>query len=401
MTGSGRLNPNSRIMPKASAILLGKTDARTESDIQPRRGFVLFAVTISIFVLLGVGGLGVDIGRMYIAKSEAQGFSDAAALSGAVKLNGTSSGISAAQTAVTQAAGLSWNFGTDRITTPQVDFATNVNGPWSGSPSAPAGYTHVRVRTTVPVKMYLLRALINQVSATVGASAVAAQVAITHFEQGLGPYTVVSTDTTSTNLGLVVGNQYTIQWPQYNGTRHGCSPATPLNCFNSPPCSGDAASSASAVSQYWSASINGYWGSSNNSEIAQEVLDLTQLHPISLGESIILTTGNKNSQAGVLDDRVNQDLDVLDNTVSAYLSNSARNGRRLIALPIVKPGASGTSVTGFGSFLLLSNSSHSTYYSSGTGNDPFCAVYVGPYVQGSPSAGAATGTGAFRVMLVQ
>jgi Flp pilus assembly protein TadG len=401
VTDSGRLNPNSRIVQKTSAILLSRTDARTQSDIHPRRGFVLLAVTISIFVLLGVGGLGVDIGRMYIAKSEAQGFSDAAALSAAVKLNGTSSGISAAQTAVSQVAGISWNFGADKITTPQVDFATNVDGPWTGTPAAPAGYTHVRVRTTVPGRMYLLRALINQVSATVAAGAVAAQVAVTHFEQGLGPYTVVSTDTTSTNLGLVVGRQYTIQWPQYNGTRHGCSPGTPLNCFNSPPCSGDAASSSSSVAQYWGASINGYWGSNKNSEIAEEVLDLTQFHPISLGDSIILTSGNKNSQAGVLDDRVNQDLDVLDNTVSTYLSNSAHNGRRLIALPIVNPSASGTTVTGFGSFLLLSNSSHSTYYSSGTGNDPFCAVYVGPYVQGSPSAGAATGTGAFRVMLVQ
>jgi Putative Flp pilus-assembly TadE/G-like len=381
-------------------LITGAVGCRRKS----RRGFVVIAVGLSILFLVGVAGLAVDIGRMYIAKSEAQAFCDAAAVSAAVKLDGTASGITAAQTGVTDLFQLPWNFGLDKITTPQVEFATNAAGPWAASPITATGYTFARVRTNMAVTLYLLSGIARSRFGGVAASAVAAQVAMTSFKQGLAPYTAVSTDTTSSNLGFVVGNQYDIQWPQYNGSRSGCGPANPENCFNSPPCSGDPASSLIAVTRNWGASINGYWGSNQNSEIAAEVMDLVQLHPVAIGDAISLTSGNKNSEAGMLDQRVMQDSDVRDNTVSSYINSSNRNGRRLIALPVVNPTPGGTFVTGYGSFLLLSNATpghDSDFYTKGTGNDPFCAVYVGPYVQGSISSGGASGAGAFRVSLVE
>src|SRR5207302_1736645 len=112
-----------------------------DSRRKSQRGFVVIAVTLSILFLLGVAGLAVDIGRMYIAKSEAQSFCDAAAISAAVKLDGTVDGITAAQTAVTNSFQLPWNFGLDKITTPQVEFATTAAGPWSATPASPIGIT--------------------------------------------------------------------------------------------------------------------------------------------------------------------------------------------------------------------------------------------------------------------
>jgi Flp pilus assembly protein TadG len=374
-----------------------------DSRRKSQRGFVAIAVTLSILFLLGVAGLAVDIGRMYVGKSEAQSFCDAAAISAAVKLDGTVDGITAAQTAVTNSFALPWNFGRDKITTPQVEFATTAAGPWSATPASPIGITVARVRTNMAVTLYLLPALANSHFGGVAASAAAAQIPITSFKQGLAPYTVVSTDTTHADFGLVVGNQYDIQWPAYNGDRSGCA-TNPRFCFVSDPCSGDSLASLTAVSQNWGASINGYWGSNQNSEIAAEIMDLVQLQPVSIGDSLFLTSGNKNAEAGLLDQRAMQDSDKLDKTISAYLDNQVRNGRRLIALPIVNPTLGGTFVIGYGAFLLNSNATpgkDSNYYTKGTGNDPYCAMYVGPYVQGSTSGGGATGAGAFRVSLVE
>jgi hypothetical protein len=365
------------------------------------RGFVLIWITLALALLLGCAGLAIDIGRMYVGRSEAQELCDSAALAAAVALNGTANGIAAAQSAVTASASQPWTLGPDRLGVPQVDFATSISGPWVANPASPAGYNHARVRASMPIRLYLLAPVVGQRFGNVAAAAVAAQVPQTTFTQGLDPYTAVSTDLTSASLGFTVGQQYSIQWPQFNGNRNGCGPSNPVRCFNSPPCTGDSNESSLAVSQDWSSNTSGYWGASANSEIALEILNVVQLQPVTLGQQIPLTLGNKNAESKILDERVNQDTDVQDNSVSAYLANPNRNGRRLIAIPIVNPSPTRTVVVGFGAFLLLSKGLPSNYYASGNGNDPFCAAYVGPYVQGSVSSGAAGQTGAFRVVLVQ
>ncbi len=365
-----------------------------------KRGFVLLTMAIAAVALFGSAGLAVDLGRMFIAKNETQVFCDAAALMAALRLDGTSAGITAAQAAVTNANN-AWNIDSAQITTRQVDFATAAAGPWSTNPSPAAGYTYARVRASVPVQLYFLPLVASLYSQDVGSLAVGAQIAQTSFTRGLGPYTAVSTTPAAPDFGLVVGNQYDIQWPQYNGSRGGCSPSTPDKCFNSPPCSGDPMASKAAITQYWGASVNGYWGSNANSIIEQEVLDVIQLQPVAIGDQITLTSGNKNAQAKALDDRVNEDGDPTDDVLSTYLSNSYHNGRRLMALPVVDPTAAATTVIGYASFFLLSNGSPSDFYAKGTGNDPFCAVYAGPYVLGSESPGGAGQTGAYKVVLVQ
>jgi Flp pilus assembly protein TadG len=372
------------------------------------RGFILMTMALTAVATIGAVGLSVDIGKMFIAKSETQAYCDAAALSAALKLNGLSTGIAAAQAAV-NATTNRWNFGASQVATHTVEFATTLAGPWQTNPSPATGYTFARVRATVPVQLYFLPVVVHQTSQDVSASAVAAQIVMNTFKRGMGPLTAVTTTPGAPNYGLVEGASYDIQWPAYNGTAAGCGLLTPLKCFIRPPCSGESTASLQAVVQYWGSSINGYWGSNNSSEISQEILDMIQLQPVTLGAAITLTSGNKNAIGQILDDRVNQDRAWQDtyNTPSTYRDpTNDHNGRRLIPLPVVQPMAGGTFVVGYGSFLLLSNRNgsgtpDSGFYKAQGGNEPFCAIYMGAYVQGSVDPGASTTTGAYRVALVQ
>ncbi|HUQ93560.1 MAG TPA: pilus assembly protein TadG-related protein [Bryobacteraceae bacterium] len=367
---------------------------------QKQGGFVLITMAGAAFAMFGALGLAVDMGRVFISKNETQAFCDAAALAAGLKIDGTTDGINKAVTAVNNSTN-GWNFGTTLMSGPSVTFSTAPGGPWTSNPSPATGYIYVKVEVTVPVKLYFLPVVVNQYSQNVVSRAIAGQIAQTSFTRGLGPLSAVASDLSSPTFGLVVGNEYDIQWPAYNGTRAGCSPATPDNCFVRPTCSGEPQSSKAAVTQYWGASTNGYWGGSANSVIYQQILNLVQLQPVTVGQTITMTTGNKSAIANALDTRVNQDGDTHDNVLAAYLNDSHHNGRRLIALPVLNPTAAGTYVVGYASFLLIANGTSNNYYAAASGNEPFCAIYAGPYVLGAENQGGNTGAGSFKVQLVQ
>jgi hypothetical protein len=366
----------------------------------------------TVITLVGVLGMALDIGRMFIAKNETQAFCDSAALAAALALDGTTVGIAAAQTALANSTN-SWNLDTTAVASPTLTFATAIGGPWVANPNPATGYIYAKVSTSVPVKLYLMPIVVPKTTQDVIASATAGQIAITTFPEGLSPYTAVSTNTTGPNFGLTVGNVYDIQWPQYNGGGN-CDPTDGSkinNCFIKPPCNDDSFASKQAVVSYWASANSGYWGATSNSVIEQEIVNLNaQTTPVSVGDNImpVLTNGNKASQANYLDERVNQDIEVTSNTVGTPTTSGtylglAHNGRRLLPVPIVDPtDATHTTVLGFGQFLLYTNGANSDYYKkSANGNDPFCAMYAGPYQVGSISPGAGGNTGATRVKLVQ
>src|SRR5579863_8739022 len=236
------------------------------------RGFVLITMAVAVIALVGVLGLAVDVGRMFIAKNETQAYCDAAALAAALALDGTTVGIANAQTAVANSTN-SWNLDTTKISNPTVTFATAIGGPWVASPNPAAGYIYARVSATVSEQLYFLPVVVPQTAQNVTSSATAGQIDVTSFPEGLAPYTAVSTNTTGPNFGLVVGQSYDIQWPNYNGSKNGCGPSTPDNCFVSPACTGDSQASKTAVVSNWGAKTSGYWGSNSNSIIEQEILD--------------------------------------------------------------------------------------------------------------------------------
>ena len=375
---------------------------RTPRGGRREAGFVLITMAASAIALIAVLGLAVDVGRMFIAKNETQSYCDAAALAAALKLDGTTTGIANATTAA-QNVPDKWNLNSASVGSPTIQFGTSISGPWVSNPSPATGYTYVQVSASVPLSLLFLPMVVAQSTSNITAHAIAAQVSTNTIPQGLAPYSAVSTNPTGPNFGLVVGSSYDIQWPQFNGSRGGCSTSDPSRCFNSPPCSGDSVASQIAVVTDWGSSNNGYWGSNSNSVIAQELLDNIQMQTVSTGTNIapVLTNGNKNSEAIYLDQRASEDINGTDNTVTGYFANP-NNLRRLIAVPIVDPtSTTSTTVLGYGSFLIYTNGLPSNYYTSNTnGNSPFCAIYAGPYNAGS---GVGTGgqNGATYVRLMQ
>jgi uncharacterized membrane protein len=114
-----------------------------------RRGFVLIAMSISMLLLLAVMGLAFDVGRIYIARNEAQVFTDAAAMAAASKLDGTKAGLDRAREAVAKIP-MRWNLGTEEFRGVVVEFDSK----------DPASVTTVRV--TAPdnsVEITFLRAV--------------------------------------------------------------------------------------------------------------------------------------------------------------------------------------------------------------------------------------------------
>lgn len=63
------------------------------------RGSVAVIVALSIFVLLGVIGLGIDLGRLYVTRTELQNAADACALAAARELDGASDALLRAENA--------------------------------------------------------------------------------------------------------------------------------------------------------------------------------------------------------------------------------------------------------------------------------------------------------------
>ena len=394
----------SRYRPRGLKFFSATADKQTVARQNRKRGFVLITMALVAFALIGILGLAVDLGRMLIARNETQAYCDASALSAALALDGTSTGIANAKSAVAGSPN-KWNFGTTAVTNPTVTFATVSTGPWVSSPSPASGYLYVKVVATVSVRLYFVPVFVSRTAQNVSSAAVAGQVAITDLSEGLAPYTGVTTNTTGPNFGLVAGNSYDIQWPAYNGQKSGCGPSNPTKCFVSPPCSGEPNASLVAVVTNWGSSLSGYWGTNSNSVIEQAVLDSQPLQAVAIGSNIdaLLTSGNKASEAKYLDERASEDIDTTDNTISAYLAAS-HNGRRLLPVAIVDPvDPTHTNVLGYGVYLLLANGpGTSNYYEKNTnGNDPYCALYAGTYNVGSTGTGAGGTTGASVAKLIQ
>jgi uncharacterized membrane protein len=137
------------------------------------RGFVLIAMSVALLLLVAMMGLAFDLGRIYIARNEAQVFTDAAAMSAAAKLDGTSAGLDHARQAVSKLP-IRWNLGTSPFSGVVVEFSSG-DGHWDPEPAAATGLTMARV--TAPsnhVDIVFLRAVGGPASFTVPARSAAA-----------------------------------------------------------------------------------------------------------------------------------------------------------------------------------------------------------------------------------
>jgi Flp pilus assembly protein TadG len=356
------------------------------------RGFVIVAVSLAAVFLLGMAGLAVDVGRMYVTRSEAQAFVDAAAIGAALQLDDTSDGVSRALSAVSSAPNR-WQFANAQFTNVTTEFATTANGPWqanSALPSPPTEYLYAQVSTTVNLPLYLMAALVRSNFSTVSTKAVAARTNRTYFTEGIFPFSPYShkippgcsaCDDVHDLFGMRIGNKYTLRW------------AASPKLSNGNVCSGDASQAMIDVNNASSSSEHGYIELNNAADLQSAILSSVQtdlaisdtaMIPVNLtlDSTVNMSNGDKNSVINqAVAQRSGQDTDALATTYTQYKSNLTGNGRRVVLVPI-NNGAPDFYIAGFAGFFLLTSPSYDV-----TGNQPPCAEYIGSWTQGNPFSG--------------
>jgi Flp pilus assembly protein TadG len=384
-----------------------------------KRGFILLVTAVSLVVLVGVLGLAVDLGRVYIVKNEGQAFADIAAIAAARKLDGKSSGIDNAKTEVAKYADPTdpgshccngWLFGTKLFTSGirTVEFATKAptgttcSTTWTTTPSSPyTDYGCVRVTVNPVVNLSFIPAAGASYTQTVMARAVAGVVPQTfplggympftpfaHSQNctSLGPPPVPTGCDTTGNFGFSIGEEYGFHWPGSINSKGSA-------------CHGDQASwPAYNFSDQVGGSVRGYFTLQSASTISQAILGAYQLSPLSVGDTLTMTNGNKQAEATALNTRTSYDT---DQTNYKSNTNGTRpdyfgNGMREVVMPVNSGPFTNPQyqVLGFASFLLYTN------YSVGGGNQPWCAIYMGSSTDGG-GGGVFNAAGAYVVRLVQ
>jgi len=355
------------------------------------RGFVLIAAAVAGVSVIAAVGLAVDLGLVYIAKSEGQAFADSAAITAALQLDGSTTGITDAVNAVS-ANGNRSNFGHTVFSGTVTDFAQTASGPWLTNPSPAIGYRFARVTAQTTVSLYFLPVVVGRTSTVVKARAVAGQIPKSSFREGLFPFSVFAHNATQPpDFGLITGQLYTLRWPS--------NPALGNN-NNGNVCPGDAQQAMIDMADATGGSDRGYIEDTSASLIAKTIVDDYQSVMRSVGDLVTLTGGAKQSQLDSLFQRIGQDSD----TVSTTYANYHGNGRRIVAVPINDGGTpmgSNFRIVGIGAFLL----SPTGQYGNG-GNQAWCAEYIGCWLQGSSKKCATNlssggSGGAYVVRLVQ
>jgi Flp pilus assembly protein TadG len=115
------------------------------ADRKRERGSILAVSTVGMLALLLAVGLGVDISRFYLAKTELQNAADASALAAVSALNASPAGITEATNRAVQAMN-KYDFNKTGVSFPRANvlFAVNVDGPYMSESSAFAGPTNIR-----------------------------------------------------------------------------------------------------------------------------------------------------------------------------------------------------------------------------------------------------------------
>lgn len=146
--------------------------------LRRQRGAIAIMFGVLLAVLLAAGGLVIDLGHLYVLKSELQNAADSAALAGAKEIDMTTAGITrAAAKALLFAQQNNYDFSHALVlTNSDVSFSSTPDGPWltvGEAQASPNGKTFIRVNTGAKsVPTYLMR-VTGRTSVTTGGQAVA------------------------------------------------------------------------------------------------------------------------------------------------------------------------------------------------------------------------------------
>ena len=389
-------------------------------DRRNRKGFTLIATGFCVVSLLGMLGLALDLGRVYIAKNETQSFTDTAALAAALTLNGTS--FDPARNAVTNNTKNQWNMNTTTYTNSgSTTFITEFAKPllanklrpdpatWDANPATATGYTFVRVTATATLPLYVLPVVnlataSNVVSASslVRTMSVGGQVPLTSFNSGLFPFSPIehtgATLAANPPFGFVVGQWYTLRYP---------SGSLSLSDL----CPGDAAAGDAAAflaeANTQASSERGFYQNPQASVANDEIINGEMLHPVTYPGTISMSGGAMTTSADAMDLRVSYDTDSTSTTYAQYQANISGgvrvgNGMRIIGTPVNVgpiPGGGDRAIAGFAGFFLSQSSSSAGYPHSG--NAAWCAEYIGTWSKNGQTTGAGDPGTAYVTVLVQ
>jgi Flp pilus assembly protein TadG len=360
----------------------------TATQPASRKGYVVLATAVSVFVIIGMLGLAVDLGRLFIIKSEAQAFADSAAILAATKLDGKNTGLTAATNAVTGSVN-KYNFNTQSIPTNRmtVEFATGKTGPWltPGSIGNAKGYGFVRVTVQPQLSMSFIQSVNAPTTGTVTGQAIGAQIAETFPSGGYMPFTPFALNPTDPDFGMSPGQEYAFLWPGNAQKQHSCAG----NQTNWPQYNFSDNSSTEG-------SDRGYFELQAASAIADAIQGLKQTSPLAVGDIITLTNGQKQAMQTALEARAALDTDLSNYqpTSSGVAPNYYGNSMRMVVMPVNGGSLSSPPnvVLGFAAFLLPLN------YPNG-GNKTWCAIYMGSRTAGGFTS-AYGGAGSYVVRLV-
>ena len=394
-------------------------------SVKRNKGFVLMAVTAAAISLIGAAGLAIDLGRVYIARNEAQSFVDFGALYGATALDGTADGIAKARNNA-QTMPLKWQFNNTAFPTPAVRFSTD-GASWDPNPSNPVGIKYIEVISQINnIDLYLIPVVTQILQGSVAARAVAKQTLQTTAApgQGLGtlPFALFSKAASDVPAGVACGS------PNPGTCVLGYKPGDIVTLRwgsndKSPTCTDDSNPDwVNYVNNVKHSSDRGYIQDTSSSAIRDAILSGNVDYTVTLGSPVDLTGGAKSTQAQSLEDRAATDLPegraVCPSDPTFYargpwtVTNLAgtsftdtfcfqaymhldkngmanpdhqRNDMRIGVVPIADLNA-GNNVVGFAKVFLPLNQDQS-------GNKPLCAQYMGPSAPaGDNGSGGPPGT---------
>ncbi|HSR08561.1 MAG TPA: pilus assembly protein TadG-related protein [Bryobacteraceae bacterium] len=364
------------------------------------RGFSLILIGLALFVMIGMVGLAIDVGRMFVYKSELQAFVDNAAMAAITKMDGTQAGVQAANAlALTGPDGASLankvNFDTTTISTVTTGYATSFSGTYdsfaTASSAATNNYRFLKVTATQNVALTFLPVLpgISTLYA-VSASATSGQQATSSLTNGgLLPFAPdAHSQADTTNFGLTPGTSYTLKWPN-NGNS---------------PCAGDAGFTPPGSPPSEHGFVDFGEGNSNSnvrSAIISGGYPNSSSSPSSLaaGDTLGGVPGNRGSSIfSALNTRAGQDTDETSTTYAQYVASGTGNGRRVVTVAIAgtwngNGSNASTPILGFANFFL------NTSYSGSSGG--ICATYIGPANTTGSSSGGTDGTKIYTNVLYQ
>ncbi len=368
------------------------------------RGFSLILIGLALFVMIGMLGLAIDIGRMFVYKTELQTFADNSAMAAIAKMDGTQAGVQAANaTALTGPDGASLankvNFDSTTISTVTTSYATTFSGTYDSYATASSPVTNtyrfLKVTASSNVALTFLPVLPGISNAyTVSATAIGGQHETpANFTTGaLLPFAPDAHNQADTkNYGLTPGTEYALKWDNGGGSPcYGDNHPSVFTPPGSPPSEHgfvDIGEGNSNANVRTAIEFGGYPNSGSNPS------------SIATGDSLKGVPGNRGSSIfDALNTRAGQDTDDTSTTYAQYLAGGTGNGRRVVTVAIGgtwngNGNNAHTPILGFANFFL-----DPTY--SGTSGG-ICATYIGPASSSGTSSGGTDGTKVYSNILYQ